>query len=528
MNKKQLSALMAVNLRLLNPQVTDRYRRKGKTGAALTRKLWLQFLINGAIFLVLYGMTMVSADFSKLPGMFTFYVAIFILLAISQSISGIYNIFFAGKDLNSYLPLPFRQKEIFLSKILVVSFNVIPFSLPLLVVFFLLGWRSGVLIPIAILMSIVVHLLLMSIIFMFCSLIVFALTKTQLFREHQNLVMNVLTGITLIIVLGGIYLMNGGSSDTTTGTMDRPIITFLMPIFKLFNQPVSLASGLTWLCLIGLGVVLAILLKILVLPQLSDQLTSVNTAMLSGSTHRQSGKHSGLNANLDAYNRQLLKEPNLMLQVLMNSIMVPVIFMFSFAFAKVPDGLSLKWFGVFFVAGLAFSTLTVNPAALVANLISLDRANLEFVQSLPISMKHYLKRKFLLGYLFQALINFLMVIIISLLIKTSFFMGLALTCGTIWGTYLVSLHYFSRDYRLRLTNWTNVTELFNRGGGNLGMMATMFVTIIIGALLIVGYSMIILLTPFALLINAIVAVVVIILSVLIFRHYQISFWKNFD
>ncbi|MGQ2374042.1 ABC transporter permease [Companilactobacillus zhachilii] len=528
MNKKQLGTLMAVNLRLLNPQVTDRYRKKGKTGASLTRKLWFQFLINGAIFLLIYGMTMISVDFSKLPGMFTFYVAIFILLAISQSISGIYNIFFAGKDLNSYLPLPFRQKEIFLSKILVVSFNVIPFSLPLFVVFILLGWRSGMMIPLAILMSLVVYLLLMAVIFMLCSLIVFALTKTKLFREHQNLVMNILTGVTLAVVLGGIYLINGGNSSSTDGMIDRPVILFLMPIFDLFKQPISLASGFSWLGLLGLTVILVILLKQLVLPKISEQLTSVNTAMLSNSHQRSSSKRHGLNADLDAYNRQLLKEPNLMLQVIMNSIMVPVIFIFSFAFAKVPNGLGLEWLGVFFVGGLAFSTITVNPAALVANLISLDRANLEFVRSLPISMRRYLQRKFLLGYEIQLLVNLLMVVIISIIIKAGLLMSLSLIFGTILGTYFVSLHYFRRDYRLRITNWTNVTELFNRGGGNLGMMATMFATLIIGVILIVGYSMIIIMTPFALIINTIVAILVITVSVLIFKHYQITFWKRFN
>lgn len=527
MNKRQLRALMAVNLRLLNPQVTDRLRKKGKSGAALTRKLWSQFLLSSIVFLVIYGMAMAAGNLSKMPGMFTFYVAIFILLAFSQSISGIYNLFFAGKDLNSYLPLPFRQKEIFLSKILTVSFNVIPYTLPLLMAFFLLSWQSGTMIPLAIVMAVVVHLLIMALIFMLCSVIVFALTKTKLFHDHQNLVMNALTGITMILVIGGILLMNQGNSSSSE-SFDRNPIAILMPIFELFNKPTSLISGLTWLGLIGLILIFTGIVRFLILPKLSEQLTAVNTAMLSGSHRRQNVKRSGLNANLDAYNRQLLKEPNLLVQVIMNSVMIPVIFMFSFAFAKVPNGLPLKWLGVFFVAGLAFSTFTVNPASLVGNLISLDRANLEFVESLPISMKHYLQRKFLLGYLLQLALNILMIVIIAIVIKAGFVMSVSLVLGTILGTYLVSLHYFRRDYRLRVTNWTNVTELFNRGGGNLGMMATMFGALFVGVIIIVAYSMIIMLTPFSVLVNLIAATLIIVLSVLILKHYQTKFWKRFN
>ena len=124
MHKSQLRVLLAVNLRLLNPQLTDRLRKKGASGPALSKKLMRQFYLNALMFLGIYGLTMLAFDFSKLPGMFTFYVALFILLGVSQSISGIYNVFFAGNDLVEYLPLPFRNQEIFMSKILVVIFNL--------------------------------------------------------------------------------------------------------------------------------------------------------------------------------------------------------------------------------------------------------------------------------------------------------------------------------------------------------------------------------------------------------------------
>ncbi|KRO00779.1 hypothetical protein [Companilactobacillus kimchiensis] len=525
MNKKQLQALLAVDLRLVNPQVTDRYRKKGKTGSELTKKLKMQFVTNTLLFMLIYGFTMIAMNFSKMPGLFTFYVGLFILLGLSQSISGIYNIFFAGKDLASYLPLPFRQKEIFASKILIVSFNVIPFTLPLLLAFFLTSWRSGTLLPLALALAIVVFLIVLTIILFLCSLIVFALTKTKLFQEHQNLMMNILMGVTMVIAIGGIMFMSAGASSTT---VDRPVIQIFLPLFNIFANSLSMESGLAWIGLLVILLVLSGLLKYLIVPHLSEQLTQTNTLAVTNSKSHQRVRRQGLKSILDAYNRQLLGEPNLMLQVITNSVMIPIIFIISFAFVKVPANLPLKWSGVFFVAGLAFSGITINQASLVGNLISLDRENFEFIKSLPISMKEYLQRKFKLGYYFQLSINTIMILILTIILRVDLIMVLALIIGEIWGTYLISQHYFVRDYRLRLTNWTNITQLFSRGGGNFTMMGTMFISILLGVIVIVVYSSAILFINQAWLVNGMVAILIIGLSSWIWHNYQQKFWKKFD
>ncbi|MCH4057906.1 MAG: ABC transporter permease [Lactobacillaceae bacterium] len=534
MNKQQLRALMAVDLRLANPQVTDRYRKKGKTGTALTKKLTNQFVYNTIIFIFIYGMTMFMLDFSKMPGMFTFYVGLFVLLGISQSISSIYNVFFAGKDLASYLPLPFRQKEIFFSKTLIVFLNVIPFTLPLLLLFFFTGWRVGIFIPLAIILALVVFLLVMLLVFMICSLIVFGLTKTKLFKRHKNAVMSGLMAITMIFAVGGILLMNGQNNYAGTGAnFDRAPIALFLPLYQIFKTPFSLASGEGWLGLIALLSLFSALLKYQVLPHLSEQLTQVNTTEVNSANSRKNKRirRTKLVPILDAYNWQLLKEPNLLLQVLSSSIMMPLIFILTFAmngsqfnFAK----LTPKWLGVFFVAGLVFSAMTVNQTSLAGNLISLDRENFEFITSLPISLKRYLQRKFRLGFLLELAINILMLLIAAIAFKLPLVLLVALLAGVAWGTYLMCLHYFQRDYRLRLTNWTSITQLFNRGGGNLALIAMMFSSIIIGAIIITIYSMAIAFSHLAILANSIAAIVVIGGSIWACYHYQKKFWHLFE
>ncbi|MCG5035916.1 hypothetical protein RYX41_10270 [Lactiplantibacillus plantarum] len=97
------------------------------------------------------------------------------------------------------------------------------------------------------------------------------------------------------------------------------------------------------------------------------------------------------------------------------------------------------------------------------------------------------------------------------------------------GTYLAAQHYFKRDYQLRLTNWTNVTQLFNRGGGNLGLMLNLLACSIVGVLTIVIYSVLIqLFAAAAMLINIIVLVGVGIISAGLVWHYYKTFWQQLD
>ena len=187
MSRKKLLALLTTSLRFANPQYTEQARKKGKAGAKLTRSLVLQFVMLAAIFTVIYGGILFMMDFSQMPGYFTMYVGLFSVLAMSQGISVIYNIFFESKDLSAYLPLPFRQSEIFTSKILVVMLTVVPFVLPLLVLFGLTAWQSGILIPFAVVLALLSFVLLVGILLFICALIVLGLTRTKLFQKHKKL-----------------------------------------------------------------------------------------------------------------------------------------------------------------------------------------------------------------------------------------------------------------------------------------------------------------------------------------------------
>ena len=130
---------------------------------------------------------MVMIDFSKLPGFFTYYMMLFALIGFSQSLSAIFNVFFESKDLQDYLPLPIKQGEVFVAKFLAVGMTIVPFLLPLLILFFLTSYKSGYSIVIAVVGAILLFLIFFTLLFSLCSLIVFGMTKTKLFRRHKKL-----------------------------------------------------------------------------------------------------------------------------------------------------------------------------------------------------------------------------------------------------------------------------------------------------------------------------------------------------
>lgn len=527
MNKNRLSELIKVNLRYANPQQTIQARKKGKTGKGLTRSLLMQYVFSMGLFLVIYGLSMVALDFSKLPGYFTYYVALFSILAFSQGITVIYNVFFESQDLQAYLPLPIRQSEIFAAKILVVTLTVMPFVFPLLVVFLLTGFRSGLFLPLALLVSIVLFLIMLGIIFSVCCLIVFGLTRTAFFKSHKKVVTSGLLVISMLLAVGGILYMNGQNISVDTATMDRGVISLFLPIYQIASRPFALngfisLAGLVAVLLVSLGAI-----KLFILPKLYEQLTAASTAKSSGK--RSYKGHQNLNQLLLSYNKQLVKEPNLIMQVVSNSILMPAIFIVSFAVSGVLNlsQIDYRMTGVVFVAGMALTVMMVNQTSFISNLISLDQENFQFVKSLPLSLKVYLKQKFLVGVVIQIGLSSLVALLGGVVTKLPWPFILALLAGAVLGTFLLCLHYFARDYRLLLLDWTNLDQLFSRGSGKIGLVLTMMASILVSIILLVLYGVASLYLPFWP-VTVVVAGLIIVGTYGWMTHFRKSFWMKFN
>ncbi|HAV0221170.1 TPA: ABC transporter, partial [Enterococcus faecium] len=328
MYKRQLLELIRVNLLYVNPQLTNKAREKGKKGKRLTIYLLSQNLFSGLIFLLIYGFAMFAMNFVKLPGFFTYYVALFGMLGLTQSISVIYNIFFEGNDLQVFLPLPFGQEQVFSAKILVVALTIIPFVFPLLVMFILTGWRADLGILLTIIISILLFSLFLIILFCLASLIVFGLARTAVFKKHRKTVSSILLGSSMLIAFAGIMWMNHQTGTIENELTDRHPISILLPFYDAASQPLSQQGLLGWgiLAITALGFFLAV--KQLIVPKLTEQLTDSNSEFKIKRTHK---KNQNVHQLLFSYNAQLVKEPNLIMQVLSSSLLTPIIFILAFA-----------------------------------------------------------------------------------------------------------------------------------------------------------------------------------------------------
>ena len=469
---------------------------------------------------------MFAMNFVKLPGFFTYYVALFGMLGLTQSISVIYNIFFEGNDLQVFLPLPFGQGQVFSAKILVVALTIIPFVFPLLVMFILTGWRADLGILLTIIISILLFSLFLIILFCLASLIVFGLARTAVFKKHRKTVSSILLGSSMLIAFAGIMWMNHQTGTIENELTDRHPISILLPFYDAASQPLSQQGLLGWgiLAITALGFFLAV--KQLIVPKLTEQLTDSNSEFKIKRTHK---KNQNVHQLLFSYNAQLVKEPNLIMQVLSSSLLTPIIFILAFALGgeiKLTD-LDNKLIGVVFLVGIALAFLTVNQTSFISNLISLDQENFLFIRSLPISMNQYLKEKFRFGWILQSFLTGGIALLSGLSFRLPLFFIPSLLFGSLFGCYLLSLRYFARDYRLLLLNWTNINQLFNRGSGSLGLVATMMGSLIISIILIVLYGMLALFYPFWL-VNIPVIGLVLILSALWIVYYQRTFWKKFE
>lgn len=526
MRKQQLLMLTRINLLYANPQMTDKARKKGKSGGQLTRYLLWQYGLSGMVFILIYGATMFTMDFSRMPGFFTYYVALFGILGFSQGISTIYNVFFESQDLPAYLPLPFRQVEIFAAKIFVVCLTVVPFVFPVLVLFLLTGFRAQLFFVLTIILSILLFVLFLVIIFSVCSLIVFGLTRTKFFLKHKKLVTTLLLVVTMIVVMAGVLMMNQATSYDTE-VLDRGAILFLLPFYYVMTVPVQVSGLFSFLGIIGLCGVLIAALYWLILPKFFEQVAAA--APNQGNLTRKHKAGRSLSQLLFNYNSQLIRDPNLIMQVFSSSLLMPVVFLVTFVFTGVfrLNQLDGRYVGVMFVAGASLAALMVNPTSFISNLISLDQENFLFVRSLPLSMKLYLKEKFRFGVLVQIVLAVVVAVAAVVLLQAPLIVGSAFVLGAIWSTILMCSHYFARDYRLLLLQWTNISQLFTRGAGSVGLALATMATIFIAAILVGAYAFAATVFDFWLL-NVPVFAGLLVITVAVLLHVQYRFWRRFS
>ncbi|MBT9671495.1 hypothetical protein GPK34_05580 [Secundilactobacillus kimchicus] len=481
MNKSVLGQLIRINLLYANPQSTQKLRQRSRSNRRLTWALVRQYVLAGLMLAVLYGFLLTMVDLVRNKGLFDNFLGVFAIFSLSQGISIINNVFFESKDQAAYLPLPISARLVFLAKMMVVLIAVAPMTLPILYVFVATGFKAAVNPVLAVVVGLLLFGLVVALMTLLGAFIVFGLARTKLFQQHQKLVTFGLLFISFAAMMAGILMLNFSTASTTSVTAGIPVLNWF---HDAVTNPLSLASGGLIGSLVILVAVLAwgtdrwLLNQFLVGPTRSTMVTRKPHQVVQRSFRQR----------LVRYNLGLLQSPTLLLQAV-SMALLPFIMMGAglltdshsrAAIAALP----IRFSGLFLVVGVLAGAITVNSSSLVSVSISLDRANLEYILAMPISLKRYLRIKFWTVYGVQAVMVAVLAVAVAVFLQLPVWHTAALIAGLLVGVYLMSVVYFARDWRLRDLDWSNVTTLFNRGGGNFLTFAVIFGGYIIGAIVV--------------------------------------------
>ena len=161
--------------------------------------------------------------------------------------------------------------------------------------------------------------------------------------------------------------------------------------------------------------------------------------------------------------------------------------------------------------------------------ISLERENFSYLKVLPFDMKAYLRLKFWYLFLIQSILPLLIFVVVNLLLGTHWLSLLVMVLVWISNCLAWSIWGFQRDHRLLVTNWSNVTELFNRSNNTLKTIIAFLILFVFIAAIGGSYALIFYLK------EAIVYVItlgffliIMVLSGLLYFHYANKFKKALE
>ena len=157
--------------------------------------------------------------------------------------------------------------------------------------------------------------------------------------------------------------------------------------------------------------------------------------------------------------------------------------------------------------------------------ISLERENFSYLKVLPFDMKAYLRLKFWNLFMVQSILPLVIFIAINLFLGTDLLSLVVMVIVWISNCLAWSIWGYQRDYHLLVTNWSNVTELFNRANNTLKTIIAFFILIVYIVAIVLSYVFIFQL-PESLVYGITFGVFLIILSLSVFLY--LFFAKKFE
>lgn len=491
MNWSTIWELTKINILYSNPQsmtaLKKQQEKKQKKDFKAYKAMIKNQLVMTVMFLFIYVFMFLGIDFSQNPGIFSFYIALFFVMATISAFTTLYTIFYESNDVKLYVHLPIKPGELYLAKIISSLGIGSVFLMPLLSLFVIAYWQvigNVLAIPVAIL-TFLVLLVTSNVLAIYLNAII---GKLILGSVHRKLISTLLMFASSIGSIGLVFFLNYTNNARMShegDIIDRSIIPYFRGFYDIVVTPLSFNSLLHFI--LPLLLVLVLLWGIVrrVMPKYYEDVlyTKPQTTVKNNKkTNRQF---------LDKNLRQMMTKHHLATiqnaTLLTNTYLMPIIFVVSLLVPLLNSGgdlaafLGNSYFGVTFFVGAILASLGTLPTSIIGVAVSLEKDNFTFLKSLPISLRTFLLEKFLLLIGLQALFPILAYTVVSLFIlKLSPILVISLIFGYALATLIQGQFMYKRDCDHLNLKWQDMTQLFTRGGSQWFAMGIMFASFIIG------------------------------------------------
>ena len=474
MNLQAVRKLVKLNLLYaVAPAQLAAYRQKQEKNPLkkidIPKKILRSQLMIGLIYIAFFGvLNSFMNPIGENPVLFANMISIFSAFTFSQSFIAFYNVFYESKDLTSYRPYAFREVEIILGKAISVMMVALMGLGPIIAYFIVLPIQYGKDFWYTIPLMIINCFILLVFLGVFIFTLVHYLTSLSFFKKHKNIISNILLGF-VSIFSGLLYILI--SNHNTVSILTKQERAFIPPFeafYAMILHPLSFDGIIGYIGWIGITVLLLVNIHYKVLPTFYEKAMEVSSIQ-QYSKRVRSFTLDNFSKLVRKYHIQLIKEGSIIVQGIIAPSILPFLMLLPMIFGVTREGVNLTEFFTFrfLLSFLLFALMFAMTNSFGNNLtsigFSLERDNFEYLKVLPIDMKKYASEKFKVLFLTQSSVPILSLSIVLLVLRMPVLLVLTIIVTWFSISFGLSAWGFERDYRLRVTNWSNIVELQSRG-----------------------------------------------------------------
>jgi ABC-2 type transport system permease protein len=539
MRLNHIKALIEVDLLQSNRQLANNNRAEKLQKKNIYWRMLLQNVAVIFIFVLLFGTMLSNVPLVEFPGIFSQTIGFMILFSLLQIFQLIYNLFYDETDLSTYLSLPFTVSELFTSKIATIIITSFAYFISPLIFMVILGQQTGTSFAVSIPIGLISTVLIMLVTILGVFILLDLLNRWSFFRKNKK----VFT-IIIYVVLFGFIFYNLYGNDIVESTPGMGILDHeINPLFVGFHEVFIPGMQLKGWIKIGLWFIIGLALMFImykwVVPQLYSENEGTVTTQKRKRKKTQTISSTASNSKWKVfvkYQLRQLQDTTLILQMLFSKFYLPIIMIAPTLFngasldLSILDQVPYLW-GAYLIIGVGLAVIMISETSISGVIISFDKENYYYIQSLPISFRNYLKFKFYFAFVIEWMISAIVIIGIALYLRVPILPLAILLIGYTVGTYVASLYYYMRDYRLLNLSWNNFNELMQRGVSQAIRIFIQLFVIFVGVLAIFGlifWFVFIINDMTRLIISLVVAILLLGGFLGINRYAEKKFWSQFN